>query len=311
MSHSEKFDLRERILFWGNQGVNAGYLKSQVHKYLVLSNEDFRKIEEKPQSSWSFRELRLLVGRSIFRKIEDYLEGTDPNKVIYSFPIYLFSVWFSEAEGEKGFGTYRGLSLIPHVPFKKREDILMSTLCHFVLMLYSRPDKSNIGKSLVDGRWGQGGYVLTDDVLRWINRTVRSMDIPDIKCPNFAFWPQCGSFYLFIDPPTLAKLEDELTFEKDWALSLYSKSTTYGLRVKYTPEGDFDKESGCLKWKVKEDPTIEGEYGPMSSYIFRIWTGRSALDVSNFSLWTSGNIEVFHPFSFDKKEYEESLKQWL
>lgn len=320
MSENEKFDLRDRMILYGNQGVNREYLKHQLGVYLSQSREDFQKIEEKPQSSWSLREFRLLVGRNILREVYTHLEETNNDKLVRSFPLYLFSIWYNEAKKRTDFGEHRGISLIPYVRFKHREDILMSTLCRKALCRNWEP-QSGFGELLVNWTDDLGSYILSDDLYDWVYDTLEDIKIPERKKLFHHFDHRAyGSFYLFADCELLGQLSEELDKLIGETLSSFKDKTTRGLRIEYDGKGDFDKDSGCLEWTVKEDPTVKGKYGPLVSELLKRWSGLGSEPTrmgcyysfhSSFSNWLTGNIALFDPFSFDEHTYKEKLKSWL
>lgn len=320
MSQDEKFDLRDRIILYGNQGVNREYLKHQLGIYLSQSKEDFQMIEEKPKSSWSMRELRLLAGRNILREVYTHLEETNDNKLVCSFPLYLFSIWYNEARKHSSFGEHKGISLIPYVRFKHREDILMSTLCRKALCRNWTP-QSGFGELLVNWVDGLGSYILSDDLYDWVYDTLADIKIPERKKLFHHFGHQAfGSFYLFADCELLSILHEELGELYGETLSSFKDKTTDGLRLEYEADGDFDKDSGCLEWKVKEDSSVKGKYGPRVSELLKRWIGLGSDPTkmgcyysfqSSFSNWLTANVALFDPFSFDEHMYREKLKFWL
>lgn len=310
MSDNEKFDLRSRIILHGNQGVNGEYLRHSLKSYLSLSSKDFKKIEEKPESSRSLRELRLLVGRNILRDVHTYLEETNHNQVINNFPLYLFSVWYDESTTESSLGERKGISLIPYVPFRYREDIFMSTLCRTVVdSPYCR--RKPVGKWFVNNRQREGCFILSEDVRNWVESRVMDLDIPGTQYLLSKFdWEDFGSFYLWGNMGLFSNLIKELDYDMDLTSPSLKDNTTRGLRVRYTTEGDFHKETGCLRWKVKEEPSNKGECGELSSSIFKIWTGLSSIPSTHLSWWRS-SLLGFNPWSFNASEYKEKLKLWL
>lgn len=307
MSRNENIDLRARILLYGNQGINAQHLKEQLGRYLFQSSVDFKKIEEKHQSLWSLRELRLIVGRNLLRQIHTYLKETDYKGMIHNFYLYLFSVWYEESK----LGERKGISVIPHVSFRDREDILMATLCRKILDL-GVLDKNEVVKCFVHARSSMGGYVLSRDVLRWVGEIINSVNIPNKKSPSSIDWLACGNFYLFINFELLSKLEDEMDYTPGFPNYLSRlDQTTSGLRVQYTKVGDFDKNSGHFVWKTEEDPSIKKELGMVSSHILKLWTGRYYTSETDFHFWVTTPINCFNPFSFNLSKYKKELELWL
>ena len=125
-----------------------------------------------------------------------------------------------------------------------------------------------------------------------------------------------GSFYLWCDGEFIGQLYEELELRRDESLSRYEDETTDGLKVEYHAEGDFNEETGCLEWKIKEEPSVKDRCGATCSSIFKRWIGLSSNNLyrrgeGHFSGWLDDKIVHFDPFAFDAGEYKEQLKSWL